>query len=414
MNLKKLWLIFAQTVTVALAILFVLTTLKPHWLNSVLGNQSQPSNTPPPATRLASVDTPRLTVNTAPIASFADAAARSSKAVVNVFTQQKRKGLDENDPRLNDPFFNFFFGGKLRNQSPHQREETYNEGNSLGSGVIVRTDVEGTTFVITNNHVIDQADSIELVLHDGRRVPATLVGTDPETDIAVLKMQLEQAPVIEWGNLSDVRVGDAVLAVGNPFGVGQTVTQGIVSALGRNHLGINTFENFIQTDAAINPGNSGGALTDSQGRLIGINTAIYSKDGGSLGIGFAIPVTTVQQIMAQLLAGGTVVRGYIGVTPADISARGRAKFKLADSVTSGCLLLTVQAGSPADNAGLLAGDVVQVINGSAITDSAGLLNAVANLAPKTTVAVQVLRAGKPLTVNITIAKRPKATQRAQE
>jgi serine protease DegQ len=417
--LKTLWLLFAQAVTVGVAILFVLTTLKPQWLSNLVGGAGGTlTHTAPHAalSDLPALDTPRPNVNTAPIASFADAAARSSKAVVNVFTKQKRRGFEPNSP-FNDPFFNFFFRNSPHNHNQSQPQSNplpSDEGNSLGSGVIVSTDVQGNSFVITNNHVIDQSDSIELVLYDGRRVPAILVGTDPETDIAVLKMQLEQAPVIEWGNLSDVRVGDAVLAVGNPFGVGQTVTQGIVSALGRNHLGINTFENFIQTDAAINPGNSGGALTDSQGRLIGINTAIYSKDGGSLGIGFAIPVTTVKQIMAQLLAGGAVVRGYIGVTPADISARGREKFKLADSVTSGCLLLTVQAGSPADNAGLLAGDVVQAINGATITDSAGLLNAVANLAPKTTVAVQVLRAGKPLTVNITIAKRPKAVQRAQE
>ncbi len=407
--MKKLWLIFAQAVTVCLAILFVLSTLKPQWLTGVFKSPAL-SNAPAVGTgAVLPLDTPRTNINTAPIASFADAASVSSKAVVNVFTKQKRTMLAEHDPRFNDPFFNFFFGGQMRNQAPHPRDE----GNSLGSGVIVNTDAQGNTLVITNNHVIDQADSIELVLNDGRHVAATLVGTDPESDVALLKTQLNNAPVIEWGNLADVRVGDAVLAVGNPFGVGQTVTQGIVSALGRNHVSGNTFENFIQTDAAINPGNSGGALTDSQGRLIGINTAIYSKDGGSLGIGFAIPVSTVKQVMTQLLASGAVTRGYIGVTPADAVDEVRTKFNLPKAIT-GCVLLGVQPNSPAATAGLLAGDVVQKIGAAPIKDSAALLNVVANLAPNTTVPVQVWRSNKLISVTITVTKRPKQKVREPE
>jgi serine protease DegQ len=398
--MKKLWLIFAQAVTVCVAALFVVTTLKPVWLSN------PPWQTPLPiaasgATPAINYDAPRPHVSTAPIASFADAAQRSSKAVVNVFTKQKRSKLD---PRLNDPFFKFFFGDKAQRQPE--------EGNSLGSGVIVSSDGKGEAIVITNNHVVESADAIELVLTDGRRVQAVVVGTDPETDLAVLRVKLGNAPVIEWGNLADVRVGDAVLAVGNPFGVGQTVTQGIVSALGRNHLGINTFENFIQTDAAINPGNSGGALTDSNGRLIGINTAIYSKDGGSLGIGFAIPVTTVKQIMDQLLKSGSVTRGYIGVSPEDLTAEARSEFNIASQVV-GCLLLSVQSGSPAAVGGLLKGDVVQSIAGAAIKDRAGLLNGVAGIAPGTTVAMQVWRGGKSVTVNVTVGTRPKRSKKEE-
>ena len=394
--MKKLWLIFAQAVTVCVAALFVVTTLKPAWLKQT------PLQAPAIAAAPAIAnDAPRSNVPSAPIASFAEAAQRSSKAVVNVFTKQKRAKVAAG---VNDPFYKFFFGDK----APRQSEE----GSSLGSGVIVSTDDKGLTLVITNNHVIEGADAIELVLNDGRRVQATVVGTDPETDIAVLRVQLANAPVIEWGNLTDVRVGDAVLAVGNPFGVGQTVTQGIVSALGRNHLGINTFENFIQTDAAINPGNSGGALTDSNGRLIGINTAIYSKDGGSLGIGFAIPVTTVKQIMEQLLKSGSVTRGYIGVSPEDLNAETRAAFKIAADV-EGCLLLSVQSGSPAAAGGLLKGDVVQTINGVAVKDRAGLLNAIAGTPPGSTVAVQANRAGKTVSANITVGTRPKRTKQEE-
>jgi serine protease DegQ len=385
--MKKLWLIFAQAVTVCVAALFVVTTLKPEWLHKTALPAGQMATALP-----AFNDAPRST-STAPIASFADAAKRASSAVVNVYTKQKRPDRS-NDPRLNDPFFKFFFGDK----APRQREDA----SSLGSGVIVSTD----GIVLTNNHVVQGADAIEVVLSDGRRAQATVVGTDPDSDLAVLRIKLDKVPAIEWGNLADVRIGDIVLAVGNPFGVGQTVTQGIVSALGRNHLGINTFENFIQTDAAINPGNSGGALTDSQGRLIGINTAIYSKDGGSLGIGFAIPVTTVRQIMEQLLKNGSVTRGYIGVTPDDVTAAIREELKLPESV-KGSAVLGVQKGSPAAVGGVMPGDVVQMINDAAITDRASLLNAIANTTPGSTAAVTVWRSGKTVALNIVVGTRPK-------
>lgn len=388
--MKKLWLIFAQAVTVCVAALFVVSTLKPDWLNQTAVNIPQ-INAP-----VVNIDQTPRTLSTAPIASFADAAKKASSAVVNVYTKQKRRA----DPRLNDPFFKFFFGDK----APRLREDA----NSLGSGVIVSKD----GIVLTNNHVIDGADAIEVVLNDGRRAQATVVGTDPDSDLAVLRIKLDNAPAIEWGDLNDVRIGDAVLAVGNPFGVGQSVTQGIVSALGRNHLGINTFENFIQTDAAINPGNSGGALTDSQGRLIGINTAIFSKDGGSLGIGFAIPVTTVRQVMDQLLKQGSVTRGYIGVTPDDLSAALKEQLKAPDTLV-GAAVLNVQKASPAANAGILAGDVIQSIGNALVKDQASLLNAIAATTPGSTIPVQVWRNGKTIKLDVTVAARPKRQKREE-
>ena len=391
--MKKLWLIFAQAVTLCVAALFVLSTFKPQWVR--LGAQSAPV-IPALGQAASPVDAPRSNVPTAPVASFAEAARKSSGAVVNIFTKQKRKQA----AGINDPFYRFFFGDK----APKQKEE----GSSLGSGVLVAF-ANGEATVITNNHVIDGAEAIEVVLSDARRVQATVVGTDPETDLAVLKVKITSAPVIEWGNLADVRVGDVVLAVGNPFGVGQTVTQGIVSALGRNHLGINTFENFIQTDAAINPGNSGGALTDSNGRLIGINTAIYSRDGGSLGIGFAIPVSTVRTIMGQLIQKGSITRGYLGVGPDDLNAELRAELKAPESLV-GCAILSVQSGGPAAAAGMQRGDVVQQINGITIKDRADLLNAVAAIAPGQSASIEVWRAGKTVKLTATVGTRPKRSK----
>ena len=390
--MKKLWLIFAQAVTVCVAAVFVLTTFKPGWL-PMMGNAAPTVPAIASQGQAAPIgDAPRSNVATAPIASFAEAARKSSGAVVNIFTKQKRKQATG----INDPFYRFFFGDK----APRQKED----GSSLGSGVLVAF-ANGEATVITNNHVVEGADAIEVVLSDARRVQATVVGTDPETDLAVLKIKIASAPVIEWGNLADVRVGDAVLAVGNPFGVGQTVTQGIVSAMGRNHLGINTFENFIQTDAAINPGNSGGALTDSNGRLIGINTAIYSRDGGSLGIGFAIPVSTVRGIMEQLLANGKITRGYLGVGPDDLSPELRAELNAPESLV-GCALLSVQSGGPAAAAGLQKGDVVQTINGAVIKDRTDLLNAVAAIAPGQVASIVAWRAGKTVNAKATVGTRP--------
>ncbi len=294
--LRTFWLLFAQAVTVLLAAVFVVATFQPQWLPGRLGDPPRPA-APGAGTADARRD--------ATILSYSEGARRATASVVNIYTTKQAR-VPRDHPLLNDPLLRRFFGEQFT-----QRQQT----SSLGSGVIVSAD----GLVLTNHHVVESADEIEALLSDGRRAKARLVGSDPETDLAVLRVSLQGLPAIEFGNSDSARVGDVVLAVGNPFGVGQTVTMGIVSALGRNQLGINTFENFIQTDAAINPGNSGGALVDSAGRLIGINTAIYSRSGGSLGIGFAIPTSTVRQVMDQIVASGSVTRGYIGVEPQDVT-----------------------------------------------------------------------------------------------
>ena len=305
--MRRLWLIFAQTTTVCLAILFIVATLRPEWLPRRGGPGSNNAIVVP-----FFEASPSPTGEGGATASYAAATHKAAPAVVRRF-----------------------FG------EPDTNPESV---SSLGSGVIVSP--EG--YILTNNHVIEAADEIEVALADGRKGKATLVGSDPETDLAVLKLALPNLPSVTFGRAEDLQVGDVVLAIGNPFGVGQTTTMGIVSALGRTHLGINTFENFIQTDAAINPGNSGGALIDAQGNLVGINTAIYSRSGGSLGIGFAIPVSTARQVMEQLITTGTVTRGYIGVEPQDLTAELADAFKL--SRKEGVIIAGVVRGGPAAKA----------------------------------------------------------------
>jgi S1-C subfamily serine protease len=259
---------------------------------------------------------------------------------------------------------------------------------------------------LTNNHVIEGADDIEVMLTDGRQAKAHLVGTDPDTDLAVLKIALERLPVISVGDSEQLQVGDVVLAIGNPFGVGQTVTSGIVSALGRNQLGINTFENFIQTDAAINPGNSGGALVDASGNLLGINTAIYSRSGGSMGIGFAIPASTAMQVMQGLIQDGHVVRGWIGVEPRDLTPEIAQTLKLP--IKQGVLITGVLQNGPASAAGLRPGDVVVRIAGAPVNNTAQLLSVVAALRPQAHAVVSVQRGDAALDLDVTVTQRPKA------
>lgn len=329
--LRRFWLFFAQAVTVVLAVLFVIATLKPEWLQR--GKVAVQSGSPIVALK----EVAPLGHSGTPSNSYAEAAKVAMPAVVNIFSS--KNAPKRNNPQANaDPWFRFFFGDRL----PEQRQEPV---ASLGSGVIVSP--EG--YILTNHHVVDGADEIEVALTDGRKTNAKVVGTDPETDLAVLKISLTNLPAITLGRLENVRVGDVVLAIGNPFGVGQTVTMGIVSALGRSHLGINTFENFIQTDAAINPGNSGGALVDAEGNLLGINTAIYSRSGGSLGIGFAIPVSLAKQVMESIISTGSVVRGWIGVEPQDVTPEIAESFGL--SRKDGALIAAVVQGGPADRAG---------------------------------------------------------------
>jgi serine protease DegQ len=259
-------------------------------------------------------------------------------------------------------------------------------------------------FIVTNAHVVDSAAQIEVALSDGRRAPATVVGSDPDTDLAVIKADLGSLPAIAIGDTSKVRVGDAVLAIGNPFGVGQTVTMGIVSALGRNQLGVSPFENFVQTDAAINPGNSGGALVDTQGNLIGINTLIFSRSGGSQGIGFAIPAETVRQVMDQLIASGQVVRGWLGVETQDLTRTLAESFGIGAG--GGALVAGVVRGGPADEGGMRPGDVVVAIEGKPVGDTSALLNTVAALRPGSNAAVTLVRERKELKLTVKVGTRP--------
>ena len=334
---------------------------------------------------------PGKPAETAPGGSYREAARKALPSVVHVYTTQKL--VAPKHPLVDDPIFRHFFGDRLDNQ-PQQR------ASGLGSGVIVSP--EG--YVLTNNHVIEGADDIEVALNDGRKLSARIVGRDPESDLAVLQIKADKLPAITFGQMESLRVGDVVLAIGNPFGVGQTVTMGIVSALGRSHLGINTFENFIQTDAAINPGNSGGALVDSQGNLVGINTAIYSRTGGSLGIGFAIPVSSARSIMEQIIRTGTVTRGWIGVEAQEITAELAESFGLPD--TEGSLIAGVVRGSPADSAGVRPGDVLLSVNGKPVKDPQVMLDLIAALAPEERAAFRLRRDKTIVEVQVRIGKRP--------
>lgn len=383
--MKKLWLIFAQSVTVSLAALFVLQTFRPDILNGknaeITVKQVEPSAKVAPSQN---------------IATYSGAAKKAMPSVVNIFTSKESQV--ENSPFMDDPLFRHFFGDQF-NDIP-QRE------NSLGSGVIVTAD----GLILTNHHVIEAADEIEVALADGRTIPARIVGSDPETDLAVLRVDMKDLPAVTFGHSDKLSVGDVVLAIGNPFGVGQAVTQGIVSALGRNHLGINTFENFIQTDAPINPGNSGGALVDIEGNLIGINSAIYSRSGGSMGIGFAIPVSLAQQVMEQIIRQGGVTRGWIGIEAQDITPELAESFKLKE--VRGALIAGVMRGGPADKAGIKPGDILLEVNGNAVMDSSDMLNLISSLKPGEPATVKIVRNQVEQKLNIAIGKRPRIQARA--
>ncbi len=391
--LRRLWLLFAQTVTIALALWFVLATLKPHWLPV----------SREPAAPLAMAPAPPLPSSPPPAGapergSYSSAARRAAPAVVSIVASKSSR------PRAagEDPWHRFFFGNGANRRGPAQPPM------GLGSGVIVSAD----GYLLTNNHVVEGADEIDVQLVDGRQARARLVGTDPETDLALLQIKLDRLPVIDLGDVRALQVGDVVLAIGNPFNVGQTVTSGIVSALGRNRLGLSTFENFIQTDAAINPGNSGGALVDAEGRLIGINTAIYSRSGGSLGIGFAIPVDSARDVMEALLRDGQVTRGWIGVEPRDLSPELAANLKL--SVRQGVLITGVLQDGPASRGGMRPGDVVVAIAGAEVANTAQLLAAVAALKPLTEAQVAVQRGDQSLQLKLLVAQRPRAQRRVEE
>jgi len=380
--MRRLWLIFSQAVTIALALLFVVATLKPEWL------QRSPAHMLPQIVSISSA--PQAPAPAASVAGSLQAAVRrAAPAIVSIAASRAPAA----HPNADDPWFRFFFGlrGGPQGNEPQR---------GLGSGVIVSP--EG--YLLTNHHVVEGADDIEVQLTDGRQARARVVGSDPETDIAVLKIDLDRLPAIVFGNSDQLQVGDTVLAIGNPFGVGQTVTAGIVSALGRNRLGLNTFENFIQTDAAINPGNSGGALVDAAGNLVGINSAIFSRSGGSLGIGFAIPAASARMVMESLIKEGRVVRGWIGVEPRDLTPEMADTLRLP--VRNGVLITGVLQEGPASTGGIKPGDVVTRVGRLPVSNTTELLNAVAALPPGTDAVVAVQRGDKSIDVTVKIAQRP--------
>jgi len=375
--MKKLWILFSQVVTVLLAVWFILVTLKPEWLNQRPGFSVLSLSQAPEANAEFQPSSP---------GSLSQAAKKESPAVVSINTSKvPEKGMNKNDP-----WQRFFFG---------EREEAPTAG--LGSGVIVSP--EG--YILTNYHVVEEADEIEVSLNDGRKAKAQIIGVDPDSDLAVLKVKLDNLPVIVLGKSEKLQVGDQVLAIGNPFGVGQTVTSGIVSALGRNQLGLNTFENFIQTDAAINPGNSGGALVDVYGNLMGINTAIFSRSGGSMGIGFAIPVSTAQQVLEGIVRDGQVTRGWIGVEPTELTAELMQSFEVKN--IKGVAITGVLQNGPAAKAGIKPGDVIVQVAGTPVTQVAELLSSVAALKPNKAVEFKVKRKDQDLVLAVTPAQRPK-------
>ncbi len=384
--MRKHWLLFSQTVTIALALLFIIHTLKPELLPSAArsGIVTLHENAP-------------LTDNNTPSAnSYSVAAQKAMPTVVNIFTSTLIK--QSVNPFADDPRFKFFFGDQFDTEPQNS--------SSLGSGVIVSAD----GYILTNHHVVVEADQIEVALADGRKAKAHVIGSDPETDLAVIKIELQGTlPAITFGQPERAQVGDIVLAIGNPFGVGETVTMGIVSALKRDHLGLNTFESFIQTDAAINPGNSGGALVDTNGNLIGINSAIYSPNGGSLGIGFAIPANTAKKTMEQIILHGSVTRGWIGLGVQELTPELAESFKLG--ATKGVLITEVIHNSPAEKADVQVGDILISIDDKAIESWRAMLDTISNFAPGQSAHLKLLRDEKIINVQAKIGTRPKQAAR---
>jgi serine protease DegQ len=388
--MRRLWLIFAEFVAITLAIVFVVTLIRPDWnpwrRNVVEIRESGATG------GLLSVANPS-TIR----ASYADAAKKAMQSVVNISSSREVRNA-RNHPLMNDPLFRRFFG-----QTDEQTDETETQG-SLGSGVIISADDKGS-YVLTNEHVVGGSADIQISFADGRVIPAKVVGSDPETDLAVLRVEGKGLTPITLGQSDKAQVGDVVLAIGDPFGVGQTVTMGIVSGLGRNRLGVNRYENFIQTDAAINPGNSGGALVDINGNLLGINSVIYSRTGGSLGIGFAIPVSMAKDVMEQIIASGSVTRGFIGIAPQDLTPDLAESLKLKEA--RGALVAQVTRGGPADKAGMKAGDVISSIEGKTIQDSVAAMQVIASLKPGVNAKFRVVRNQQTVDLDVNVARRPR-------
>ena len=370
--LRRLWLLVAQVIAIFAALLLAWRAFGPE-------PAIAPHTEVVTVREAAQAPSQSASAEMRPEAGFRAAARKASASVVNVYS---RKAMPKRPGERWRPFGD-------------TGEEAARDQSSLGSGVIVAA--QG--YILTNNHVIDGADEVAVMLPDGRVAEARVLGADPESDLAVLQVAVNNLQAITFADPASVQVGDIVLAVGDPFGVGQTVTQGIVSATGRNRLGINIFENFIQTDAAINPGNSGGALVDTAGHLIGINTAIYSQSGGSQGIGFAIPVSLARKVMEQIIATGRVSRGWLGVSARDVVSQ-------TNGAGTGAVLLELLRGGPADKAGLRTDDTVIAIGDKAIADTAALITETAGLQPGTRVTFKVLRGGQNLAITVELGRRP--------
>jgi len=386
MHPRKLIVFVAQAITVGLALAFLLTLFWPGLLRHVATS-----------VEVRESAGPAILASEGPV-SYATAVERAAPAVVNINTA-KVVTIQPN-PLLKDPIFQQFFG--RAQGSPRQRVE-----RSLGSGVIF----SDQGYILTNHHVIGGADAIQVFLRDGRSATAKVIGGDPETDLAVLKIDLKNLPAITLGKSERVRVGDVVLAIGNPFGVGQTVTMGIVSATGRSALGINTFENFIQTDAAINPGNSGGALVDAHGNLIGINTVIFSQTGSSVGIGFAIPTSLAKGVMEQIIQHGRPLRGWLGIEAQALTPELLDAFGLKKG-TEGLVVTTLYRNGPAHKAGVEPGDVLVAIDGKKASDAREVLLAISNHKPGERIKMELMREGKPLTIEAIAGERPATQPRA--
>ncbi len=388
--MRKLWLVFAQAVTITLAVLFVVSLVKPDWMAWRGRVVEVREAAGPPTVPLQQAAAPGRSL------SFSDAARKAIPSVVNISaTRQVRR----RNPLLEDPAFQRFFGERFSLPPETQL--------SLGSGVIVSR--EG--YILTNDHVVEGVTDIQVTLHDGRTVIGKTVGTDPDTDLAVVRISATGLTAVTFGQSDQAKVGDLVLAIGDPFSVGQTVTMGIISAVGREIDAANPFGSFIQTDAAINPGNSGGALVDTNGNLIGINTLIFSRSGGYQGIGFAIPVSLAKRVMEQIIETGTVTRGWFGVDVADITP------ELAESLglpgTRGAIVGAIERGSPAEKSGVRLGDVIVAIDGKAVPDVSTALNAIAEIAPGRAVPVKVIRRNQELSLDVLVGKR-RPRPRAEE
>ena len=389
MNIRDTVSFFLQAATVGIVAAFLLLMFKPEWFaasRSIIEVRQAPQHD-------IAIEPARLP--SGQVSSYADAVERAAGAVVNVYTSKviTRK----RHPLLDDPLLRYFFGEQV--DKPRKRTQT-----SLGSGVIVSP--QG--YVLTNNHVIAGADEIQILLQDGRSTRATVAGVDKDTDLAVLQIDLDDLPSIAISTTNKLRVGDITLAIGNPFGVGQTVTFGIISATGRSQLGINRYEDFIQTDAAINPGNSGGALINAYGELIGINTAIYSRSGGSQGIGFAIPASLAANVMEQIIEQGHVQRGWLGIEAQDLTPQLAESFQLSD--THGMLIAGVLRGGPADTAGIEPGDVIETINGDEIDNARSAMSQIAQSGPGARLKIRGIRAGQRFETTVITGRRPESQQ----